>query len=64
LKFGDVNAVDVVIVNATTITCKSPAHLAGPVSIVLITTGGSASAAYTYVNPPAKPHFNMPMLGM
>jgi hypothetical protein len=54
VTFGGAAATSVVVVNATTITCVTPARPAGPVS-VLVTTGGGPNAAntlYTYVAAP------------
>lgn len=50
VKFGGASATDVVVVNTTTLTCKTPAHGAGAVAVD-VTTGsgtGSKAAAFTY----------------
>jgi hypothetical protein len=64
VKFDGLDAVDLVVVNTTTITCKTPAHAAGPISVIVVAAGGSGSTIFTYVLPPSKPSFNMPMLGI
>lgn len=50
VKFGGASATNVVVVDATTLTCKTPAHAAGAVTVD-VTTGsgtGSKAAAFTY----------------
>jgi hypothetical protein len=57
VTFGGVAATGVTVVNATTITCTTPAHAVGPVAVV-VTVGaqsGSKSSAYTFVAPTTAP---------
>jgi hypothetical protein len=49
--FGGASCTSVVVVNATTITCTTPAHVAGAVTVAVTnadTQSGNAAAAYTY----------------
>ena len=64
VTFGGAAATSVVVVNATTITCITPAHARGLVDIVATNTYGSATLAngFTYLLPAAG--FNMPMMGV
>jgi len=62
VTFGGVAATNVVVVNATTITCVAPPHPAGAVSVVVTGTAGSASGSFTYQA--SSGGFNMPMLGI
>ena len=51
VKFGTTNATSVVVVNDGKITCVSPAHAAGAVSITIVMPGDDiviASPAYTF----------------
>ncbi|MBE7498473.1 MAG: cadherin-like beta sandwich domain-containing protein [Verrucomicrobiaceae bacterium] len=50
VTFGGSSATSVSVVNATTITCTTPAHVAGPVSVLVTTPGGTnaANSLYTY----------------
>lgn len=50
VKFGGASATDVVVVNATTLTCKTPAHGAGAVTVEVTTPSGTGSkaTAFTY----------------
>jgi IPT/TIG domain len=61
---GGVAATDVVAVNANTVTCKTPAHAAGLVSITATNGYGTATLAncFTYLLPASG--FNMPMMGI
>jgi IPT/TIG domain len=62
VTFGGIAATSVVVVNATTITCVSPPHAPGLVSVTVTSSGGSASGnLFTYLQPASG--FNMPMLG-
>jgi outer membrane autotransporter protein len=49
--FGNAPATNVVVVNATTITAVTPAHVAGAVSVRVVTPSGSggAAGAFTYI---------------
>lgn len=52
--FGATAATSVVVVNATTITCVAPAHVAGAVNVTVIHSGAgtvTAQNAYTYLPP-------------
>ncbi len=53
VTLGGTAATSVSVVNATTITCTTPAHAAGAVSVLVTTPGGSntANTLYTYVAP-------------
>jgi hypothetical protein len=62
VTFGGVAATNVVVVNATTITCVAPPHAKGLVSVAVTGAGGSASGSFTYLDSGAG--FNMPMLGI
>lgn len=58
VTFDGVGAVDVVVVNGTTITCTAPVHaIAGAVDVALTTNGQTATrtAAFTYEAPPPPP---------
>lgn len=66
VNFGSTAATNVVVVNATTITAKVPAHAAGVVDVTVRNTdGGTATltGGYTYgvVNP--LPGANRPVTG-
>lgn len=63
VKFGGVAATNVVVVNDSTITCKTPAHAVGLVSISITTPPGTGtkSNAYQYI---AGPTFRGGMFGM
>ena len=64
VTFGGAAATSVVVVNANTITCITPAHARGLVDIVAtnIYGSGTLSNAFTYLLPAAG--FNMPMMGV
>jgi IPT/TIG domain len=51
VTFGGVNASNIILVNSTTITCDTPAHAAGSVTVAVTTTGGTASLpnGFTYI---------------
>lgn len=53
VTFGAAAATNVVVVDPTKITATTPAHAAGPVNVVVTTSGGTATLtnAYTYVAP-------------
>ena len=58
VSFGGTAATSVVVVNATTITCNSPAHAAGMVDVTVTTPGGTSATSgtgndYTYAAPAA-----------
>ncbi len=58
VTFGGTAATTVVDVDATTVTAVTPAHLAGPVAVVVTTANGTGSLAtgFTYAAPaPAAP---------
>ena len=50
VTFGGLGASNVVIVDATTITCDTPAHSAGPVDVTVTNSNGSATlpGGFTY----------------
>jgi uncharacterized repeat protein (TIGR02543 family) len=54
VKFGAVTAIDVIVVNSSTITAASPAGTAGLVNVTVTTPGGTSSASFaddfTYVS--------------
>ena len=52
--FDGIAATTVNVVNSTTITCITPAHIAGAVSVIVTTQGGPSSAfsSFTYITPP------------
>ncbi|MBE2285889.1 MAG: IPT/TIG domain-containing protein [Prosthecobacter sp.] len=54
VTIGGTSATSVNVVNATTITCITPAHAAGVASVLVTTVGGTnaANTLYTYVAPP------------
>ncbi len=47
VSFGGTGATNVAVVNATTITCKSPAHAAGTIDVTVTTPGGTSSTSGT-----------------
>ena len=53
--FGAALAVDVIVVNSTTITARSPASSAGSINVTVTTPGGTSSPvpadSFTYTNP-------------
>jgi hypothetical protein len=54
VTFGGIAATSLSIVDSTTITCITPAHITGAVGII-VTTGGGPSGAFsqfTYITPP------------
>jgi hypothetical protein len=63
VTFGGTAATDVVV-TATTITCKTPAHARGLVNVVVTNPYGSATLtnAFEYLLPASG--FNMPMMGV
>jgi hypothetical protein len=51
VTFGGAAATSVVVVNSTTITCKTPAHAVGPVNVTVTNTNatsGTLTNGYTY----------------
>lgn len=55
VKFGTTAATSVVVVNSNKITCVTPAHVHGPVSIKVTNTDAGADIrtdSYVYVTPP------------
>ncbi|MCC5791803.1 MAG: DUF1566 domain-containing protein [Legionellaceae bacterium] len=52
VRFGGVEASDVVVVNSTTVTAVTPAHAPGPVDVVVDTPAGGATLVngYTYLS--------------
>lgn len=54
VTFSGTAAANLVVVNATTITCTTPARVAGPSSVLVTTPGGTnpANSLFTYVGPP------------
>jgi hypothetical protein len=50
VTFGGTNATDIVVVDDTTITCKTPAKTAGAYDVVVTTDAGAATktAGFTY----------------
>ncbi|MHC4942090.1 MAG: IPT/TIG domain-containing protein [Planctomycetota bacterium] len=55
VSFGGTAATSVVVVNASTITCNTPAHVAGAVDVTVTNSNGSDTLpnAFTYHNPPS-----------
>ncbi len=55
VEFGAAPAVDVIVVNSTTITARSPANSAGSINVTVTTPGGTSSPvpadSFTYTNP-------------
>jgi hypothetical protein len=53
--FGGAPATKVKVVNATTITCKIPSRIVGPVNVMVTTSGGvnASNTRFTYVAPPS-----------
>jgi hypothetical protein len=64
VMIGGVAATNVVAVNANTVTCRTPAHAPGLVSITATNGYGTATLAncFTYLLPASG--FNMPMMGI
>ena len=64
VMFGGVAATNVVVVNANTITCRTPAHEKGLVNITATNGYGTGTLVngWTYLLPAAG--FNMPMMGI
>jgi len=64
VTFGGVAATNVVVVNANTITCKTPAHANGLVDIAVTNAYGTGTGVglFTYLLPASG--FNMPMMGI
>ena len=54
LTFGGAQAQNLVVVNATTLTCETPMHAAGAVDLVVTNSNGSGTLtdAFTYHDPP------------
>lgn len=55
VKFGGTSATSVVVVNANTITCVTPAHAQGRVSILVTNLDASTNTrtdSYSYLTPP------------
>jgi len=63
VTFGGSAATSLVVVDAQTITCTTPAHAAGPVNVAVTTPAGTGTATnlYVYGNSTG---FALPMLGM
>lgn len=55
VTFDGLNATNLTVLNATTVTVDTPAHAAGTVDVVITTPSGTATlpASYTYQLPPA-----------
>lgn len=53
VEFGGVSALDIVVVDETTITCTVPAHVAGVVHVVVLSSGQVATKnnGFTYIAP-------------
>jgi hypothetical protein len=64
VMIGGVAATNLVVVNANTITCRTPPHAKGVVSITATNGYGTATLAncFTYLLPASG--FNMPMMGI
>jgi IPT/TIG domain len=64
VKFGGAEATNVVVVNANTVTCRTPAHDKGLVDVSVTNAYGTATLAgvFTYLLPASG--FNMPMMGI
>jgi hypothetical protein len=64
VTIGGVAATSVSVPNANTITCVTPAHVPGLVSIGVTAIGGGATGVnlFTYIAP--KGGSNMPMMGI
>jgi len=64
VTFGGAAATNVVVVNSGTVTCKTPAHEKGLVSVTVTNGYGTATLAncFTYLLPASG--FNMPMMGI
>jgi len=54
VTFDGIAATSLSIVNSTTITCITPAHIIGAVGIIVTTAGGSSGefSSFTYITPP------------
>jgi photosystem II stability/assembly factor-like uncharacterized protein len=63
VTFGGVAATNVTVVNATTLTCTTPAGTAGTASVLVTTSGGTnaANAHYTYRLTNSAPGFSLPV---
>jgi len=63
VTFGGAPATDIVVVNANTVTCKTPPHNRGLVDVTATNGYGTATLAscFTYLLPASG--FNMPMMG-
>jgi hypothetical protein len=64
VKFGGSNATSISVTNSTTLTCRTPAHAKGLVSVDVTNTYGlgTGSFVFTYLLPASG--FNMPMMGV
>lgn len=53
VTFGGTAVISFTVVNATTITCVTPARAAGPASVLVTTPGGTnaANTLFTYFTP-------------
>lgn len=62
VSIGGLPASNVRIVNARTIVCNTPAHIAGTASVLVTTSLGTneANALFTYVAPNVSPSFTLP----
>jgi IPT/TIG domain len=62
VHFGTDAATSVVVVDATTVTCSSPAHAVGAVDVTVTTPGGTSATSsadqFTYVAPYAKVRYD------
>ena len=57
VKFGGTSATSVVVVDSNTITCVTPAHVFGPVSILVTNTDAGIDTrtdSFTYITPPVE----------
>lgn len=52
VTFGGTSATSIVVVSSTSITCVTPAHAAGTVSVVVTSCGGTATGSFTYTTGP------------
>jgi len=49
VSFGGINATNVAVVNATSVTCDAPPHINGAVNVTVTTSGGTSNAvSFTY----------------
>ena len=52
VRFGGALATDVVVIDAATVQCRTPAGTAGIVPVTITTGSAQAAASYRYVGPP------------